>query len=119
MTIIIKLQVEMSKLVQVSNGTKVLDQFHFTFFLFQRKMREEVVKVLKPFFQMFILKILDQVCNMFAIMFDPWFKSLQIVKKLMGRGDAIRLVFKYDLKVIIPLLMTCFVTLNPNVETWT
>jgi hypothetical protein len=52
-------------------------------------------------------------------MLDPWFKSLQIVKKLVGHGDAIRLAFKYDLKIIIPLFMTCFVTLDPNIETWT
>jgi hypothetical protein len=37
----------------------------------------------------------------------------------MGHGDAIRLAFKYELKAIISLFMTCFVTLNPNVETWT
>jgi hypothetical protein len=54
---------------------------------------------------------------MLAIMLDPQFKSLQVVKNLGGHGDAIRLVFKYDLKVIIPLLITRFVTLNPNVET--
>ncbi len=52
-------------------------------------------------------------------MLDPQFKSLQVVKNLVGHGDAIRLAFKYELKTIISLSMTCFVTLNPNVETWT
>jgi len=73
----------------------------------------------KTFFPIFNILKFGQVRNMLAIMLDPQFKSLQVVKSLVGHGDAIRLVFKYDLKVIIPLLMTCFVTLNPNVETWT
>jgi len=29
------------------------------------------------------------------------------------------LLLNYELIVIISFLMTCFVTLNPNVETWT
>ncbi len=37
----------------------------------------------------------------------------------MGCGEAIQLAFEYDLKVIIPLLMTCFATLNPIIECWT
>jgi hypothetical protein len=38
-------------MVQVSNGTKALDQFDYErrFISFQRKMWEEVVKVFKPF----------------------------------------------------------------------
>ncbi len=35
----------------------------------------------------------------------------------MGSGDAIRFSFEYDLKVIIPLFITCFETLNPTIET--
>ncbi len=37
----------------------------------------------------------------------------------MGHGDVIQLVSKYDLKFVIPLLMTCFETLNPIVEACT
>ncbi len=62
---------------------------------------------------------MDQVCNMLAIMLDPRFKSLQVVRFLVGHGDAIKLAFKYELKAKISLLMTCYVILNPNVETWT
>jgi len=32
---------------------------------------------------------------------------------------GIQLAFEYDLKAIIPLLMTCFATLNPIIECWT
>ncbi len=35
----------------------------------------------------------------------------------MGSGDAIRLSFEYDLKVVIPLFITYFETLNPTIET--
>jgi hypothetical protein len=50
---------------------------------------------------------------MLAIMSNPQFKSLLVVKVLVGRGNVIQLVFEYDLKAMIPLLMVCFETLNP------
>jgi hypothetical protein len=49
----------MIEMLQVSNGTKVMDQFDFELFLFQRNMREEVVKNLKENVQFFIFKYLD------------------------------------------------------------
>jgi len=39
------------------------------------------------------------------------------VENLVGSGDAIQLSFEYDLKVVIPLFITCFETLNPTIET--
>jgi hypothetical protein len=53
---------------------------------------------------------------MLAIMLDPQFKSLPIVKVLVGCGNVIQLAFKYDLKAMIPLLMVCFETLNPTAK---
>jgi hypothetical protein len=41
------------------------------------------------------------------------------VENLVGHGDAIQLVFEDDLKVVIPLFMTYFETLNPIVEACT
>jgi hypothetical protein len=61
----------------------------------------------------------NQVHNMFARMLTPRFKSFQVVENLVGCGEAIQLTFEYDLKAIIPLLMTCFATLNPIIECWT
>lgn len=52
-------------------------------------------------------------------MLKPRFKSFQDVENLVGCGEAIQLAFEYDLKVIIPFLMTCFATLNPIIECWT
>jgi hypothetical protein len=34
----------------------------------------------------------------------------------MGHGNIIHLVFKYDVKVVIPILMICFHWLNPIVK---
>jgi len=39
--------------------------------------------------------------------------------KLGGCGNAIRLAFEYDVKVVVPLLMVCFDQLNPIVGTST
>lgn len=56
-TLIVKLKFELIEMLQVSNGTKVMDQFDLGLFFFQRNMREEVVKNLKENVQFFILKI--------------------------------------------------------------
>jgi hypothetical protein len=53
---------------------------------------------------------------MLATMLNHRFKSFQVVENLVGCGEAIQLAFEYDLKAIIPLLMTCFATLNPIIE---
>jgi hypothetical protein len=55
----------------------------------------------------------NQVHNMLAIMLDPQFKSLSVVKILVRCDNAIQLAYGYDLKAMIPLLMVCFETLNP------
>ncbi len=59
----------------------------------------------------------NQVYNIFVIMPYPWLTSLWIVENLMECGDVILLAYKYNLQVVIPLLMvTCFETLNSIVE---
>jgi hypothetical protein len=49
-----------------------------------------------------------QAHNMLALMLDPCYKSLRVVEKHVGCGNAIHLASKYDLKGVIPLLMTNF-----------
>ncbi len=50
-----------------------------------------------------------------AIMLNPSFNALQIVKSLVGHGSVIRLAFEYDAcKVVIPFLIMCFERLNLN-----
>jgi len=82
-------------------------------------MQLEVIKIIKPFLE--FLKPFDawQVHNMIAmitIMLDPCFKVLHVVENFMGCGDVIELTFKYDIKVVIPLLMVCFDWLNPMLQ---
>jgi hypothetical protein len=52
---------------------------------------------------------------MMAIMLDPHFQALHTVKCLVGHGNVIRLASKYDVKIVIPLLMLCFEWLNPSI----
>ncbi len=55
---------------------------------------------------------------MFILMLDPRFKSLKVVENYVGRGACICLVTKYDVNIIIPLLMIMFEVLNPFVQAW-
>ncbi len=50
-----------------------------------------------------------------AIMLDPSFNTLQIVKSLVGQGNVIQLAFEYDAcKVVSSFLIMCFERLNLN-----
>jgi hypothetical protein len=53
---------------------------------------------------------------MLALMLDPHFKSLWVVENFVGHGNVIHLITKYDVKEVIPLLMTLLDQLNRNVE---
>ncbi len=50
--------------------------------------------------------------NMMIIMLDPCFKVSHIMEYLVGSGNVIWLVSKYDVKVVIPFFMACFDQLN-------
>jgi hypothetical protein len=84
--------------------------------MWHQNMQKAVVKVLKPFLE--FLKAFDshQVHIMLALMLDPCFKSLWVVESFVGCSNAIRLATKYDMKEVIPLLMTIFDQPNPIVE---
>jgi hypothetical protein len=64
--------------------------------------------VIKPFLD--FLRSFDALWahNMMAIMLDPCFNALWIVENLVGHMNAIKLTFKYDDKIVIPLLMVRF-----------
>jgi hypothetical protein len=49
---------------------------------------------------------------MFALVFDPCFKSLWVLENYVGMGNVICLVIEYDAKVVIPLMMIIFYVLN-------
>jgi hypothetical protein len=46
--------------------------------------------------------------NMFALMLDFHLKSFGLWKTLWDLGNAIHFIPKYDIKKVIPLLMTIF-----------
>jgi hypothetical protein len=75
----------------------------------------EIFQTFPPIYELFDV---DHVYNMFTIMLDSWFKSLWVVKILVGHGDANGLTFKY-VESCDPLFMTCFETLNPTIEACT
>jgi hypothetical protein len=52
-------------------------------------------------------------------MLDPWFKSLQGVDKCVDYKYIICFASYHNLKVIIPLLMTCFDSQNPIIDACT
>lgn len=54
---------------------------------------------------------------MFALMFDPWFKSLKVMENYVGREACICLATEYDANVIVLFLMIVFDILNPIVQT--
>jgi len=74
------------------------------------------VKVFKRFLE--FLKAFDfyQVHNMLALMLDPCFKSLWVVESFVGHGNVIHFVVEYDVKEVIPLLMTLLDQLNLIIE---
>ncbi len=50
-------------------------------------------------------------------MLDPHYKSLRVIENYVGCGNAIHLTLEYDLKEVIPLLMTNFERLNASIQT--
>jgi hypothetical protein len=94
------------------NKFEIFDPFDVEIFFLHNNMWLEVIKVIKPFLE--FLKSFDAqyVHNMMAIMLDPRFKVSHIMEYLVGSGNLIRLVSKYDVKVVIPFSMAYFDQLN-------
>ncbi len=74
----------------------------------KKNMQQEVIEMIRPFLLFLKTFVLHNIHNMFAIMLDPCFKTLRIVKNYVGHGVVIHFVSKYDAKVMIPLLIVCF-----------
>lgn len=66
------------------------------------------MKVIKSFLEKIKTFNWHQVHNMLALMVDSYFKSLQVVERYMGCGNAIHFIIEYDVKEIIPLFMMVF-----------
>jgi hypothetical protein len=87
---------------QATDVFDVLDAFDVELIIFQNNMQAKVVKVIKPFLQFLQTYDSHQVHNMFALMFNPRFKSLKVVENYVGRGACIHLASAYDANEVIP-----------------
>jgi hypothetical protein len=93
-----------AELMQLFNPFEVSNPFGAKIQL-HMNTRLEVTKVITPFLDLLRSFDAKYVHNMMAIMLDPHFKALWIVEGLVGCGNAIKLAFEYDAKVVILLLM--------------
>ncbi len=87
-TVNISLNVEV-KVVGLGDGFEILDEFDLKLLTLQKNMWQEISKEIRPF--LLFLKLFDphNVHNMLAIMLDPCFKYLRIVKNYVGCGATI------------------------------
>jgi hypothetical protein len=71
-------------------------------------MMGEVLVVLAPFLAFSFVYKSSKAHNMSALMLNPWFKFLDVVKALVGQAKVIQTVEKYDSKALMPLLLIVF-----------
>jgi hypothetical protein len=90
------------------NQSRHLIFFDIELDLLSQKMWHEVVKVIKPFLKNSKTFDFRQVHNVLALMLNPCFKSLRVMKSFVGCGNAICLVIEYNVKEVITFLMTIF-----------
>jgi len=81
------------------------DVFHYELKEFMIQMKKEILKVLLTFF--FFLHVFDKEKghNMLVLMFDPRFKNMHLVTMFLGHENAIVVIFEYNEKLLLPLLM--------------
>ncbi len=96
-TLIVKFQAQIVEMVSLSNGIEDLDNFWFWTLPFPKKHVRRNSKGFETF-PFYFLRFFysNQVHHMFIIILDLQFKSLEVVKKMVGHGDAIQVVSKYE-----------------------
>jgi hypothetical protein len=77
-------------------------------------MMVKVQAALAPFLAFASTYNASKAHNMLALMLDPHFKSLDVVKTFVGWEKVIHMVAKYNNKTLLPLLVVTFLFLNPN-----
>jgi hypothetical protein len=80
------------------------------------RMMAEIKAILAPFLAFASTYIAIKAHNMFVLMLDPWFKSLDILKTFVGKAKVIHMVLECDTKSLMPLLMAIFQFLNFDVN---
>ncbi len=94
----------------------VKGDFEFELGALHIHMMVEVNTILAPFLAFASTYIVVKAHNMFALMLDPQFKSLDILKTFFGKAKVIHMVVEYDTKSFVPLLMATFQFLNLDVN---
>ncbi|KAJ7552447.1 hypothetical protein O6H91_06G055400 [Diphasiastrum complanatum] len=116
----LKLCMQMGQASYIIHNSMVADcngDFDAELELLNAHMKNEMVGVLEPFLSCLVSFSARKAHNILALMLDPHFKGLSLVRDYVGRDAAIQIVGEYDVKVLIPLLVTCFNRLNPRAQT--
>lgn len=101
---------------KVTTSDGVGNDFDGDLLAFKMRMREEVLGVLEPFLSFATVFSRRKAHNMLALMLDPRFKGLGLVRDYVGADKVVGIVFDYDMQVVLPLLMQCFKRLHPTAE---
>lgn len=80
----------------------------------QARMMSEVINVLAPFLSFTVSYSAKHAHNMLALMLDPRYKGLSLVKDYVGRERALQVVSETDTNSLLPCLVTVFKQLNPS-----
>ncbi len=73
-------------LLQLFNGLEVFNLFEAKIFFLHKNMWMEMIKIIKPFLEFLRSFDAQHAHNMMAIMLDPHFKALRIVKTWWDMG---------------------------------
>jgi hypothetical protein len=96
-------------MLEFSIGPEISNLFEVKIYRLHKNMWLEVIKVITHFLKFLSSFNAKQAHNMMAIILDPHFKASHIVENLVGHMNAIQLAPKYDVKVVILLLMACLI----------
>lgn len=80
----------------------------------QARMMSEVINTLAPFLSFTVSYSAKHAHNMLALMLDPRYKGLSLVKDYVGRERALQVVGETDSNALLPCLVTVFKHLNPS-----
>jgi hypothetical protein len=80
----------------------------------QARMMSEVINALAPFLSFTVSYSSKHAHNMLALMLDPRYKGLSLVKDYVGRERALQVVAETDANALLPCLVTVFKQLNPS-----
>ncbi|KAG0584835.1 hypothetical protein M758_3G242300 [Ceratodon purpureus] len=99
--------------VTTSNGD---GDFDGELLIMKSRMEEEVLAVLEPLLSFAGTFSRQSAHNMLALMLDPRFKGLGLVRDYVGPEKVVGIVFEYDNLVLLPLLMQCYKRLHPTAQ---